>query len=75
MSALENLGDADDWAAAEATISSLRAENERLRAALLRLGSIEAFDMPRVIDERADAELLARIDYARAAIDKARGAT
>lgn len=44
------------------------AEVVRLREALTRLGSVEAFDVPRVMSPTADAELLARIDFARAAL-------
>ncbi len=46
----------------------LRAENNALRAALERLGSMEAFEGPRTIKEFADDELIARIDFARATL-------
>jgi len=36
--------------------------------ALERLGSMEAFSMPRAIDQKRDSELLDRIDYARGAL-------
>jgi len=38
---------------------------EALEAALRRLGSMEAFTLARTIDKDSDAELLARIDFAR----------
>ena len=43
-------------------------ENERLRKALERLGSMEALMIPRAISHPGDKELIARIDYARAAL-------
>ena len=43
--------------------------NGELREALERLGSMEAFNLSRAIDPKHDAELLARIDFARAALD------
>ena len=46
----------------------LRAEAARLRAALERVGSMEAMTLGRMIDQHRDAELLARIKFARAAL-------
>lgn len=45
-------------------------EIERLRAALTRLGSVEAFDVSRVIDARRDKELIMRIDFARDTLEQ-----
>jgi len=56
----------------EETLSLLAArsaDQDRIReleGALARLGSVEAFTVSRSIDKDRDAELLARIDYARA---------
>ncbi len=41
----------------------------RLRASLERLGSMEAFTVSRSIDHKHDSELLARIDFARLALN------
>ncbi len=41
-----------------------------LVTALERLGSVEAMERGGVLDKHRDAELLARIDYARAALAK-----
>lgn len=46
----------------------LKAENERLRAALERLGSMEALSLGRHIDLSRDVELLARIVFANKAL-------
>jgi hypothetical protein len=46
----------------------LKAENKRLRAALERIGSTEAFASP--MDYSMKTELLARIDYARKALEE-----
>jgi Lar family restriction alleviation protein len=43
-------------------------EVERLREALERLSSMEAFVIARAVNPDQDAELLARIDFARAAL-------
>ncbi len=37
----------------------------KAEATILRLGSMEAFEVSRTIDKRHDGELLARIDYAQ----------
>lgn len=50
-------------------IPALVAEVERLREALRRLGSCEAFKGARALDQDRDEELLARIDFARAALE------
>ena len=44
-------------------------ENRRLRDALVRLGSMEGFDLGRAISETGDKELLARISFARKAVE------
>lgn len=46
-------------------IEGLMAENERLRAALTRLGSMEAFD---VATANVPDEIKMRVDFARAAL-------
>ena len=50
---------------------ALVTEIERLRAALARIASFEAFDISRTLDPKSDmdAELLARMDYALAALN------
>lgn len=53
--------------------ASRRIENNgreigRLRAALERIASMEAFETSRAIDQIHDAELLARIEYAQASL-------
>jgi hypothetical protein len=50
---------------AKTILEPLLAERDRYRAALERLGDMNAFDLPRATDPVRDAELLARIDYAR----------
>jgi hypothetical protein len=50
------------------TVRAQAAEVAGLRAALERLGSMEAFTLSRVIDPERDAELLARVDFARASL-------
>lgn len=49
---------------------ALIAEVRRLRRCLTRLGSMEAFKIPRAIepDSPGDVELLARIDFARSTL-------
>ena len=44
-------------------------ERDRLRAAIERLGSMEAFSIPRSIRPGIDDELIARIDYARSILE------
>lgn len=46
-------------------VEALCAERDRYREALVRLGSMEAFTFGGVLDKVRDAELLARIQYAR----------
>lgn len=54
-----------------ATLTQRDAVIAELRAALERLGSMEAFVMSRVVTNHpADQELTARIDFARAALAK-----
>jgi hypothetical protein len=62
------------WETKQARAADIRAVLEalsRAEGALERLGSTEAFDVARAIDPERDAELLARIDFARAALDGA----
>lgn len=47
----------------------LQAENQRLQEALQRLGSMEAFDISRAVDPDKDKELIARINFANAALE------
>lgn len=47
-------------------LQAIEAERDGLRKALVRLGSMEAFEGSRSIDKDRDRELLARIDFARA---------
>jgi Lar family restriction alleviation protein len=47
--------------------------DDRARAALKRLGSMEALTTARAIKMSADRELLARIEFARAAMGGSRG--
>jgi hypothetical protein len=54
------LEDTHDWKVAQ--------EVRRLREVLERLGSMEAFDVARGVRLPTDKELLARIDFARAAL-------
>ena len=44
-------------------------ERDRLRAAIERLGSMEAFSISRPIRPGVDDELIARIDYARSMLE------
>jgi len=48
-------------------------ELQGYKKTLERLSSMEAFEMSRAIHDVSDKELLARIDYARAAIGNPRG--
>lgn len=48
-------------------------QNKELREALERLGSNEAFDVARGFQHPQDDELIARIDYARAALQEGGG--
>lgn len=68
----------EEGAAEQASLCDLIGPAERTRAqlqacreALERLGSMEAFVVSRAIDPRRDEELLARIDFARAALSPA----
>lgn len=45
--------------------NALEAQNTRLREALDRLASSEAFDMPRTVRLPSDEELIRRIEFAR----------
>lgn len=49
-------------------VERLRADRDRLREKLARLGSMEAFVMARAVDADRDEELIARIDFAREAL-------
>lgn len=49
-------------------ITKLKEERDKYRAALERLGSTEAFVLSRMIDKERDAELIARLEYARSAV-------
>ena len=49
-------------------VCALRAENEAMRNALTRIGSVEAFDTSRAIQYPRDGELVARMDYATATL-------
>jgi nitrate reductase beta subunit len=55
----------------EAIAQDLTEENERLRKALERLGSMKAFEGSRTVHDIVDAELMARIQFARAALEQA----
>lgn len=63
------------WRETSDAALSLKAEVERLRGALERLGSMEAFEGARATDAVRDAELLARITFARAALSQSTGDT
>jgi hypothetical protein len=45
-----------------------QSEIDRLKKIIKRLGSSQAFTLPRMTDKIADKELLARMDYARESI-------
>lgn len=60
---------AAEWIEAlEADCDKARAEVERLKGVLQRLGSAKAFDMARTLDAK-DAELIMRMDFARSALE------
>ena len=52
----------------EAIIKDLRERLAESHAIIARLGSTEAFTLSRAIDEKMDAELIARIEFARTAL-------
>jgi len=58
-------------AAIAAQVPALLDRISALEEALDRLGSMEAFKGPRTVNADRDAELLARIDFARATLDGA----
>lgn len=62
------LRDAETLDAAYHSAAATARECERLTKALERLGSMEAFEVARAVNVAADAELLARISFARAVL-------
>jgi len=47
---------------------ALKRDNARMVEALGRIGSMDAFTISRPVDKVRDAELIARIDFARAVV-------
>jgi hypothetical protein len=62
----DSLDDANAFQTVLTNLAAINLHNQTLETKLKRLGSMEAFTGSRSIDKDRDAELLARIDYARA---------
>lgn len=60
-------------AASRTAVPALCEEAERLKEVIERLGSSEAFVGARALDKERDKELIARMDFARSALQPARG--